>query len=75
MNDEDNPLEGYERLFSESDTEELADRLRKECEIKKVSVTDEKIERMFKLFTQIYVSKEDEDDIVFIDPEESLKFN
>ena len=74
MND-DNPLEDYEPLFSESDMEELRDQLRKECEIKKVSVTDEKIERHLKPFTQIYVSKEDEDDIVFIDPEESLKFN
>jgi len=75
MNDEDNPLEDYERLFKEEHMEELRDRLRKECEIKKVSVTDEEIERMFKLFTQIYVSKGDNDDLVFIDPEKSSIFN
>jgi len=74
MND-DSPLEGYEPMFSKEDMEEFADRVRKECEIKKVSVTDEEIARHLKPFTQIFVSKEDEDDMVFIDPEASLKFN
>jgi len=75
MNDEDNPFDGYEPMFSKDDIEGMAERLRKQCEAKKVDVNEEKLKKALKPFTQIYVSKEDEDDMVFIDPEKSLIFN
>jgi len=73
MSDEDNPLKDYEPLFSEDDIEELADGLRKQCEAKKVDVDEEKLQKALKPFTQIFV--DDNDDMVFIDPEKSLIFN
>jgi len=71
--DKDNPLDGYERLFKEEYMEELRDWLRGLCEIKKVKRTEEEIEKALKAFTKIYV--DDDDDIVWIDSEESLFFN
>jgi len=69
----DNPFEGLERLFKEEHMDELRDWLRRECEIKKVKRTEEEIEKALKAFTKIYVDIDD--DIVWIDSEESLFFN
>ncbi len=70
---EDNPFEGLERLFKEEHMEELRDWLRGLCEEKKVKRTEEEIEKALKAFTKIYVDIDD--DIVWIDSEESLFFN
>jgi len=73
MNDE-NPFEGLERLYKEEHMDELRDSLRSMYEAKGMNVNEEKLEKVLKLFTRIYVDVIS-DDIVFIDSETSLIFN
>jgi len=72
MNDDD-PLEGYERLFKEEHIEELRAWIIRESEAKKIDVSEARLARILKPYTQIFV--DDNDDILFIDPEKSSIFN
>jgi len=73
MSDEDNPFDGYEPMFSEDDIEELRAWVIRESEAKKIDVSEARLARILKPYTQIFV--DENDDILFIDPEESLIFN